>query len=190
VPLVPYNLERAKQLVKEAFPNEEPFINIYVWKMGGVPETYTVGEGLAGYFEKIGIKSKIIPTEYATVRKEMSNKPPNLRNSIGVMRLPNRSLWDGAFDVLYQSKGLITMAQDPKLDALIAALASEKDPSKVGQRQYEVALYMREHFIGIPIIEVGNILAADPKKVPYWPHVSLPFSQDFYLDDLLYRVSF
>jgi peptide/nickel transport system substrate-binding protein len=190
VPLVSYNPERAKQLLKEAFPKEEPFINIYVWKMGGVPETSIVGEGLAGYFEKVGIKSKIIPTEYSTVRKEMSGRPPNLRNSIGVMRLPNRSLWDGGFDVLYHSKGLITMAHDPKLDALIAALASEKDPDKVGQRQYEVALYMREHFIGIPIIEVGNILAADPKKVPSWPHVSLPFSQDFYLDDLLYRVSF
>jgi ABC-type transport system substrate-binding protein len=75
VPLVPYNPERAKQLVKEAFPNEEPFINIYVWQTGGVPETFTIGEALAGYFEKIGVKSKIIPTEYSTVRKEMSRRP-------------------------------------------------------------------------------------------------------------------
>jgi len=187
VPLVPYDPDKARRLVKEAFPGVAPELNIYVWKAGGVPETFTLAEAIAGYFKKIGVNSKIIPTEYSSYRKELSKKEPNLRNSVGVMRLPNRSLWDGAYSLLFHSKGRLSMAHDPKLDAIIDDLVSEHDPDKVGKKQYDVALYMREHYVQIPILEVANLLAANPAKVPTWPNVSLPFAQDFYLDDIYTR---
>jgi len=191
VPLVPYDPARAKKLVqevmRESFPGEKPFVNIYEFVQTGVPETAVLAQALASYFKKIGVDSKIIPQDYSVYRKEMSKKEPNLKNSIGVKVLPNRLLWDGAFRILYHSKGHISMARDPKLDALIDAAASEKDPGIKGQKTYEVALYMREHHYQLPIIEAGNIVACDPKKVPAWPHIGLPYSYDYYFDDIYTR---
>lgn len=191
VPLIPYDPKQAKQLVqevvRESFPGKQPHIDIYVWKAGGIPETDRIGEALAGYWDKIGISTKIVATEYSSYRKEMSKKEPNLRNCVGVMRLPNRLLWDGGFKILYHSKGMLPMARDPKLDALIDALVEEKNPDMVGPRQYDVAMYLRKHYIQIPILECGVILAAHPKKVPVWPNLSVPLAQDFFLDDLYTR---
>jgi len=46
---------------------------------------------------------------------------------------------------------------------------------------------LNKNFYQIPLVEVGAVYAADPKKVPSWAHLSAPLSYDLYLDDLYTR---
>ena len=79
------------------------------------------------------------------------------------------------------------MARDPKIDALIDSLRAEFNPDKIGPRAYDVAIYLREHHYQIPILEAGNIVACNPKTVPEWPNIHLPYSYDYYFDDIYTR---
>jgi ABC-type transport system substrate-binding protein len=186
VPLEPYDPERARQLVQEAFPGDTPKLNVYVFPL--MPEMKRVAEALAGYWKKIGVESKIIPIEYSTYRKQLAEKDsPTLANSVGVMRLGNRLLWDGAANILQHSEGLLSMSHDPHLDKLIEALRTEADPNLIGKRQRDMALYLQEKHYQIGIVEVGDLYAANPDKVPEWPHISAPLAYELYLDDLYIR---
>ena len=187
VPLYTYDPDKAKQLVQEAFPGETPSVNLYTSPSGGIPEMPTVAEAVAGYWEKIGIETKIIPVEYSAYRAELGKEDPDLDNCFTTVGMPDRLMWDGAFKFLFLSGSMFTTAHDPNLDALIDALASEYNPDMVGQRQYDIGMYLREHHLQVPILEVGIVLAANPENVPQWPHVSAPLSQDFWLDDVYTR---
>lgn len=188
LPLHPYDPERARKLVKEAFPGKTPEIKMYVFARPGVPEIPRIGEAITGYWEKIGVKTKIVPSEYPTYRKLLAKKDsPKLANTVAAMVFGNRLLWDAAFNIVYHSNGLLSCVKDPKVDRMIDDLLAEKDPKKLGPASYNLALYLNKQFYQIPLMEVGAILAADPKKVPAWPHLSAPLAYDFYLDDLYVR---
>lgn len=188
LPLHPYDPERAKQLVKEAFPGKVPELTMYVFPRPGVPELPRIGEAITGYWEKMGVKSKIIPTDYPTYRKLLAKKDsPELANSVAAMMFGNRLLWDAAFNIVYHSDGLLSCVKEPKVDRMIEALIAEKDPNKIGPRSYELAVYLNKQFYQIPLLEVGGIYAADSQKVPAWSHLSVPLGYDLYMDDLYVR---
>ena len=188
LPLHPYDPERAKKLIKEAFPGKTPELKMYVYPRPGVAELPRIGEAVTGYWEKIGVKSKIIPTEYPTYRKMLSQKnSPKLANSVAAMMFGNRLLWDAAFNIVYHSNGLLSCVQDPEVDKMIEDLIGEKDPNQIGPRSFALATHLNQKSYQIPLLEVGGVYAADPKKVKSWPHISAPLSYDLYLDDLYVR---
>jgi len=195
LPLVPYDPERAKKLVQEVvrehFPGKKPFVNIYQFPQVGAPELPVLAQALASYFKRIGVDSKIIPQDYSVYRKEMSKvkkgEEPNLKNSIGVKAFTNRLLWDGAYNILYHTGGFLIMVRDPKMDALIESLAAEFDPNKIGQKSYDVAMYLQEQHYTIPLLEIGAIVGCDPKKVPEWKYIALPYAHDYAFDELYTR---
>jgi ABC-type oligopeptide transport system substrate-binding subunit len=112
---------------------------------------------------------------------------PKLANSVASMMFGNRLLWDAAFNIVYHSNGLLSCVQDPEIDKMIEDLIAEKDPTKIGPRFYNLAMHLNKNFYQIPLVEVGAVYAADPKKVPSWTHLSAPLSYDLYLDDLYTR---
>lgn len=188
LPLHPFDPERAKKLVKEAFPGKAPELKMYVFPRPGVPEVERAGEAITGYWEKIGVKTKIIPTDYPTYRKLLAKKnSPKLANCVAAMVFGNRLLWDAAFNIVHHSGGLLSCVQDPTVDHMIDDLIAEKDLKNIGPRSYNLALHLNKQFYQIPLMEVGAILASDPKKVPAWPHISTPLAYDFFLDDLYVR---
>jgi peptide/nickel transport system substrate-binding protein len=188
LPLHPYDPDRAKKLVKEAFPGDTPELKMYTFPLSGVPELPRIGEAITGYWEKIGVKTKIIPSEYPTYRKLLAMKnSPDLGNTVASMRFGNRLLWDAAFNHVYGSSGLLSCVKDPTVDGMIKELFEEKNPDRLGPRYYELAMYLNKQFYQIPLLEVGATFAADPKKVPAWPHLSSPLSYDLYLEDLYVR---
>lgn len=188
LPLHPYDPERAKQLVKEAFPGKAPELTMYVFPRPGLPEVPRIGEAITGYWRKIGVKTKIIPSDYPTYRGLLAKKnSPELANCVAPMSYGNRLLWDAAFNIVYHSGGLLTCVKDREIDRMVDDLIAEKDPTKIGPRSYELAMYLNKHFYQIPIAEVGAIYATDPKKVSAWPHLSTPLAYDIYLDDLYVR---
>jgi peptide/nickel transport system substrate-binding protein len=185
-PLIPYDPGRAAQLVKEAYPGQTPAIAINT-DPGALPENLRLAEAVAGYWRKVGIDVKITPTEHATWGALAQKKDQRLRNTTYLYRQGNRLLWDGSFEALYHSKGRYTSVMDPQLDALIDALPKSRDAETLGKQMREVAAYLQEHFIQIPLITVGDLFAVDPKKITQWPNVSSPMAYDLFLDDLFIR---
>jgi peptide/nickel transport system substrate-binding protein len=185
---VPFDPKRAAQLVQEAFPKDKPKINLYTFTER-FPEAARMAEAVAGYWEKVGISTKIIPIQYATYRTEASKDEPNLLNSVGLMDLGNRLVWDGCFDIILHSKGLLgkNMIRDAKLDALVETLRAESDPNKVAERQRAVTRYIFQHNIQVSYLEIGSLYAVNPTKITKWPRLARPIAYDISVDDLLRR---
>ena len=188
LPLPIYDPERAKRLVREAFPEKTIQLTMYLFTLTGAPEMPRLGEAVAGYWEKIGVKTKIVPTEYPTYRKLLAKEnSPDLKNCVAIMRFGNRVLWEAAFEIAYSSKGMLTQVHDATVDKMINGLLSEIDPNKIGPDSYNLAVYLNKHFWQIPLGECGAIYMANPKKVPAWPNLSAPLAFDLYLEDLYAR---
>lgn len=185
LPQHPFNVDRAKKLVKEAFPDKTPELTMHSFPFSGIPELPKIGEAISGYWGNIGIKTKILPTEYPTYRKLLAKKnSPKLANSLAPMRFGNRLLWDAAFNLVYHTNGLLSCTQDPNIDKKVKDILAEKDPNKLGQKYHDLAMYLNTHWYQIPLVEVGALYAADPKKVPKWPNISAPLAYDLYFEDL------
>lgn len=181
----PYDPEKAKQLVQEVFPGKKPEIIMHSFPFGGVPELMRVGEAISGYWNEIGVKTKIIPSEYPTYRGLLGKKDsPKLANCVAPMRFGNRLLWDAAFNLVYHSNGLLSTAKDPKIDELVTDLLAERDVNKLGGKAHNIAVYLNENWYQIPLMEVGSLYASNPKKVPSWPNISAPLAYDLYFEDL------
>lgn len=185
---VPFDPRRAAQLVQEAFPKDKPKINLYTFTER-FPEAARMAEAVAGYWDKIGVSTKIIPIQYSTYRTEASKDEPNLLNSVGLMELGNRLVWDGCFDIILHSKGLLgkNMIRDPKLDALVEALRAEADPNMVGERQRAVTRHIFQHNIQVSFLEMGALYAVNPAKITKWQRLARPIAYDISVDDLFRR---
>src|SRR4030095_10910720 len=64
-----YDPPRAKKLLADAghaggFP-----LDVYAFQLPGLPEGKAFAEAVAGYWEQIGIKTKVIPVDYPAFRK-------------------------------------------------------------------------------------------------------------------------
>lgn len=166
LPLYPYEPERAKSLLKQAFPGGvELTINSYPW--AGVAELVKMNEAIAAFWGAAGVKTKIVPMfDYATHRAMAARGA--LPNTVNAMAVSNRPFWHAPFRISYHSKGLVTTTKVPELDALIEAAEREVEAAKVGELQFKVAQFVRENHLYVPILETGALYAANPTKVSRW----------------------
>jgi hypothetical protein len=102
------------------------------------------------------------------------------------MELGNRLVWDGCFEIILHSRGLLGkhMVRDPQLDALIDALKVEANPAMLGERQRAVARHLLRYNLQIAFLEMGSLYAVNPAKIARWPRLASPIAYDISVDDL------
>ena len=93
----PYDPARAKKLLADAGLADGFPLDVYAYQLPGLPEGKAFAEAVAGYWEKIGIKPKLIPVDYPAFRKLwVDRKAPG---AIGYYNIANRD-WIGTYALL------------------------------------------------------------------------------------------
>jgi len=145
-------------------------------------EGKAAAEALAGYWEKVGIKTKLIPVDYPAFRKNwVDRKTPG---SIGYFNIANRS-WIGAYALLekmaYSPSRPNDTANDPEIDGMIAQVMKQTDQQKVNTLMRNIYTRLRSEHLGMPIAYLHSAYATS-KTLGKWNPGTVMY--DFYLDDL------
>ena len=162
-PPYPYDPERARQLLNEAFP-EGVTITINSIEMGGVPELKRIQEAVGGYWSAVGVEVNLNPSDLGTQANLV--KLGQAEDIVSGMVAANRPSWSSLNAVAFKPDGLYCLVKDPVLTDLIDATGEEIEPSKIAQGEAEVARYIRDNHYMVAIAEVGVTWAGNPDKVP------------------------
>ena len=165
----PYDPARAKKLLADAGVASGFNLDIYAYQLPGLPEGKTLAEAVAGYWEKLGIKTRLIPVDYPAFRKAWVDRATP--GAVGYFNIANRD-WIGAYALLEKmaytpAKGNSTV-NDPEIDATDRP-GDAPDRSREDRHPRTSASYTRlrsEHF-GVPVVYLHSPYATS-KSLGKW----------------------
>jgi peptide/nickel transport system substrate-binding protein len=177
-----YDPARAKKLLADAgHPNGFP-IDVYAFQLPGFPEGKAFAEAIAGYWEKVGLKPKLIPVDYAAFRKNwVDRKTPG---GTGYFNIANRS-WIGAYALLekmaYTPSKLNDTAADAEIDGMIKQVMSQTDQQKINALMRNIFTRLRSEHLGYPVAYIHAPYASS-KALAKWDPGTVMY--DFFFDEL------
>jgi len=178
----PYDVARAKKLLADAgFAGGFP-LDIYAFQLPGLPEGKAFAEAVAGYWEKVGVKPKLIPVDYPAFRKLwVDRKAPGI---VGYYNIANRD-WMGTFALLekmaYSPSKPNDTVNDAEVDGMISQVAKQTDREKINTLMRNSFLRIRSEHLGMPIVYLHSPYATS-KKLGKWNPGSVMY--DLFFDEL------
>jgi peptide/nickel transport system substrate-binding protein len=177
----PYDLKRARQLMAEAgYANGFSF-DFHAFLLPGFPEGRAFAEAIAGYWEKIGIKSRLVPVDYGAFRKKWVDK--QIPGTPGYYNIANRS-WVGTLALLEKQAygpAVMTTVKDEQNDTAIKEmLTATTDETKAFGLLRNVFKRLRSEHYAVPLFDVHTPYAVS-KKATGWNAGTIMY--DFNLDE-------
>lgn len=178
----PYDAPRAKKLLAEAgFPNGFP-LEVYAFQLPGLPEGKAFAEAVAGYWQKIGIQTKLIPVDYPAFRKNWIDR--KVPGAVGYYNIANRD-WIGTYALLekqaYSKSKPTDTVNDPEIDGMISQVLRQTDKEKIGVLMRNIFQRLRSEHYGVPVVYLHTPYAAS-KTLGKWNPGSVMY--DFFIDEL------
>ncbi len=178
----PYDPARAKKLLADAgFPSGFS-LELYAFQLPGLPEGKAFAEAMSGYWQKIGIKTKIVPLDYPGFRKLWVDR--KVPGAVGYYNIANRD-WIGAYALLEKmaytpSKANDTVA-DPEIDGMIAQVMRQTDREKINALMRNIFTRLRSEHYGVPVVYLHSPYATS-KTLGKWNPGSVMY--DLFFDHL------
>jgi peptide/nickel transport system substrate-binding protein len=174
---IPYDPERAKRLLAEAgYPDGFSF-EINSSKMSPAVEMPLIAEAVASYWSKIGLKPNIVPRAWGAWNpKARAGKTAGV---IWIYRTASELDYTTKLHIFHNLNGSTTIYQSPELISFIDKLDKEYDWEKRNAIWREIAQYMRDDYVSIPI-SAADALWATSKKVGKWGVREIPRNRPRY----------
>ena len=161
----PYDPARAKKLLADAGYGKGFSIPLRLFTMPGTTELPALGEAVAGYWEKIGVKADLIRTEWVVHRPDLVKRAfKGATLYRGFPQVEPVTVWRLA----YHSKGDFGEREDPFVDSTIDTLAATVN---VKERE-ALATKLGDFFVNdvstIPLVSASYLYGTNPKRVRGW----------------------
>jgi peptide/nickel transport system substrate-binding protein len=180
--LYPYDPARAKKLLADAGVGSGMSLDVYAYQLPGLPEGKTMAEAVAGYWEKIGIKTKLIPVDYPAFRKAWFDR--SVPGAVGYFNIANRD-WIGAYALLekqaYTPSKPSDTVNDPEIDGMLAQVMRQTDKDKINTLMRGVYARLRSEHLGVPVVYLHSPYATS-KTLGNWNPGSVMY--DLFFDVL------
>ena len=163
-----YDPVRAKKLLADAGHPNGFAQEVYAYQLPGLPEGKAFAEAVAGYWQKVGIKTKLIPVDYPAFRKVwVDRKAPG---ASGYYNIANRD-WIGTYAILekqaYGPSKLNDTVNDPEIDAMIAQVTKQTDREKINALMRNIFQRLRSEHYGVPVVYLHSAYATS-KTLGKW----------------------
>jgi len=178
----PYDLPRAKKLMADAGFASGFNQDVYAYQLPGLPEGKTMAEAVAGYWEKLGIKSRLIPVDYPAFRKAWFDR--SAPGAVGYFNIANRD-WIGAYALLekqaYSASKPSDTVNDAEIDGMLSQVMRQTDREKINALMRNVYTRLRSEHYGVPVVYLHSPYATS-KNLAKWNVGSVMY--DLFFDQL------
>jgi peptide/nickel transport system substrate-binding protein len=178
----PYDPARARKLLADAGHAGGFAMDVYAFQLPGLPEGKAFAEAVAGYWERIGIKARLIPVDYPAFRKLWVDR--KIPGAVGYYNIANRN-WIGAYALLekmaYSPSKPNDTANDPEIDGMIAQVMRQTDRDKINALMRNVFTRLRSEHYGVPVVYLHSPYATS-RTLGKWNPGSVMY--DLFFDEL------
>ena len=160
-----YDPARARKLLAEAgYPNGFT-IPLRLFTMPGTTELPALGEAVAGYWEKLGVKADLIRTEWVVHRPDLVKRAYKGATVYrGFPQVDPVTVWRLA----YHSKGDFGEREDAFIDSAIDTLAVTVNPRERETLALKLGDFLTHDASTIPVVSASYLYGTNPKKVRGW----------------------
>ena len=155
----PYDPAKAKKLLAEAgYPNGFS-IKLFALPTGGFTQYLQLAEIVAGYWEAIGVKTSIVPTDIGAFRPLYIANPqsPKIVGQAGTFATTGRLNGSDSLRIWWSAKGrIIKMANT--VDDIAAKAAGEATIDGIAAQVRKAYKVLHDEYRGVPIADVKGIL--------------------------------
>jgi peptide/nickel transport system substrate-binding protein len=171
-----HDLPRAKKLMAEAgYPNGFP-LTFWNTALPGTPFMVQIGEAVAGFWEKAGVKVTMKTVEWGVFDPMGRGEQKGLIGTASMFRTAGRPEPSPRYSTSLTSKGTQHLYGDPKdcpalcqeSDKLYEAVVSERDDAKRLAATDRMIDHAAKAWVVVPIVEGMGYWAVNPKRVGYF----------------------
>ena len=165
----PYAPQEAKRLIKEGGWDGYEFV-LVSYPRAGCPEFPRVVETLAGYWQKIGLKPKILMTEYGSWRKLWDEgKTQNQIFGFDGVLSPSLDTFLPKFQDRWYAKNKRSTVNVPEINERFDKIGRSLDRSEVSRLLAEIWRWAYDQYAAIPICEIPYKIATTKRISPWDP---------------------
>jgi peptide/nickel transport system substrate-binding protein len=161
----PYDPTKAKALLQDVGYRGQQ-VTVYSFDIAGVPGLTQVAQAVLGYWKNVGINAQLRAIDFSSFRPLwFAKKIPGQANPIGTSNqiFPMNAIYASHFSCA----GSVTYSCDPAFEDLLSqAQKVAGDKAAYASWVPKLNQYIYDHYMAIPIVEVGSFFAGDGKKLP------------------------